>query len=253
MAVPAFRDQEALELHSATPRGIETLAAGAFLRYLRVVARRSALCVIDVEGRALDARAVQAALCERTPGGRPVIVVYWGADAVAVALLPFLSRAFLDATRSRRFLFDETFGGRVCAALIGQFGAQCAMLARAGHPQRLEQLVKVMRHGGALAFAVDGGGPYFRVGSGVGSLARTLKAIVVPVAAVPSRAVRWVHRSGISFPLPFGEIRAAIGRPVDGLHRNRREVASEIEASLHALAKVVRVRRQGGVPTESSP
>lgn len=218
------------------------MAAGVFQRYLCAVAARSAVRVTDAEGHPLSASAIQAALVDQALDGRPVVVVYWGADAVTVALLPFLSRVFLDATRSRTFLFDQTFGGRVCAALIRQLGARYAILAPAGRPERLEQLGRVMRHGGSFAFAVDGGGPYFRVGSGAATLARTLKARVVPIAAVPSRALPWVHRSGISFPLPFGQIRVAIGHPVDGLHRDRRSAVAEMQAALDALAGVVRAR-----------
>lgn len=239
MAVPTLQVSRLMPAPAA-PSGIEAAAAGVFHRYLRSIARRTRIRPVDVAGHTMDAAAIRAALTGERPDGRPVVVVYWGADAVAVALLPFLERAFLDAARSREFLFDETFGGRVCAALMQQLGSRYVMLAPPGRPERLEHLGAVMRRGGSYALAVDGGGPYFRVGSGIATLARTLKAFVVPIAAVATRALPWVHRSGISFPLPFGEVRVAIGRPVDGLGGDRHAVVGEIQRSLERLALVVR-------------
>jgi lysophospholipid acyltransferase (LPLAT)-like uncharacterized protein len=97
-----------------------------------------------------------------------------------------------------------------------------------------------MRRGGSYAFAVDGGGPYSEVGNGVATLARTLKAFVVPLAAVAYPALPWPHRSRISFPLPRCRTTVAIGKPIDGLGADRQAVVAAIQAALEALGQTVR-------------
>jgi lysophospholipid acyltransferase (LPLAT)-like uncharacterized protein len=224
----------------ASPSGhaIEAVGARALHRYLRSLARCGVARYVDDGGRLLDPGDVRRALAPRADG-RPLLPVYWGADAVAIALLPFLEATFLEAAQRLTFLFDETFGGRVCAGLVAQLGSQSVMLARAGRPERLEHLSFVMRRGGSFALAVDGGGPYFRVGTGVASLARALKAVVVPLACTATPAVPWLHRSGISFPLPRCRVTAAIGRPIDA-SRPRQTVVEEIQAALDSLGHIVR-------------
>jgi len=223
---------------SGSGQAIEAVAARVLSRYLRSTARWGVARYVDERGRALDSVDVRGALASRADG-RPLLPVYWGADAIAVATLPFLGPPFLEAARRITFLFDETFGGRVCAGLVNQLGGQSVMLAPAGRPERLEHLSLVLRRGGSFAFAVDGGGPYFRVGTGVASLARALKAFVVPLACAATPAIPWLHRSGISFPLPRCRVTAAIGRPIDG-SGPRQTVVEEIQAALDSLGHVVR-------------
>jgi lysophospholipid acyltransferase (LPLAT)-like uncharacterized protein len=218
----------------------ETVAARLLAGYLRRVARRGAVRCLDAEARAIDTAAIIRALASARPDGRPILVVYWIAEAVAVAALPFLERAFLVSARALTFLFDETFGGQVCAELAEGLGSQCVMLEPPKRPERLEQLRGVLRRGGSYAFAVDGGGPYFEVGNGVATLARTLKAFVVPVAAVAQPALPWPHRSRISFPLPRCRTTVAIGNPIDGLNADRQTVVAEIQAALESLGRIVR-------------
>lgn len=225
----------------ATGSRVDAVAVRLLERYLRVVARRGHARVVGAGGAVLGAAAITRGLASRAPD-RPRLIAYWGADALAIASLPFLERAFLDAVREVTFLFDDTFGGRVCAGLIDQLGGRCVMLARPGRPERLEQLRDVVRRGGSYAFAVDGGGPYFEVGSGIATLARTLRAHVVPVAAAASTAVPWVHRSRISFPLPGCRITTAIGEPIDGVALDRARVAADLQASLVQLGARVRER-----------
>src|SRR6185295_16981483 len=89
------------------------------------------------------------------------------------------------------------------------------------------------------ALAVDGGGPYFHVGPGIATLARTLKAYVVPLAVGSTRSLPWIHRSQISFPWPSSRITAAVGSPIDGLAGDRHAVAAAVQAALESLAKIV--------------
>lgn len=114
------------------------------------------------------------------------------------------------------------------------------MLERLGRPERLEQLCGVVRRGGSYAFAVDGGGPYFEVGTGVATLARALRAFIVPIAVTASPALPVPHRSRISFPLPHCRTTLAIGTPIDGLQADRRRVVAEVRAALVSLGGVIR-------------
>jgi lysophospholipid acyltransferase (LPLAT)-like uncharacterized protein len=216
------------------------IAARALTKYLRRVARREAGNILDAEGRALGAADITRALASTCPDGRPILAVYWGADAVAIASLPFLEPAFLAAARGLTFLFDRTVGGHICAALVEDLGCRCMILDRAGRPERLEQLSVIMRRGGSYGFAVDGSGPYFAVGNGVATLAQALRAFVVPLAAVAQPALPWPHRSRISFPLPRCRTTAAIGNPIDGLGADRRTVVADIQAALESLGALVR-------------
>jgi lysophospholipid acyltransferase (LPLAT)-like uncharacterized protein len=219
---------------------VHTIAARALTRYLRGVARHGTIRSLDRDARPLDTAAVGSALATPRSDDRPRLVVYWGADALAVALLPFLEGAFLRSARAVTFLFDETFGGHVCAALADELRSRYVLLERSERPERFEQLRGVMRRGGSYAFAIDGGGPYSEVGSGVATLARALKAFIVPIAAVAHPALPFPHRSRISFPLPRCRTTVAIGDPIDGLTGDRQRIVTEIKAALESLGRMVR-------------
>jgi lysophospholipid acyltransferase (LPLAT)-like uncharacterized protein len=54
----------------------------------------------------------------------------------------------------------------------------------------------------SCAFPVDGGGPYRQVGTGIVTLAASLRAAIVPLAAVVRPAVPSLHGSRVRVPLP---------------------------------------------------
>ena len=230
---------------------VHAIAARALTGYLRGVARHGTMRCLDGDARPLDAAAIVSALATPRSDDRPRLVVYWLADAPSIALLPFLEVAFLRSARAVTFLFDETFGGHVCAALVDELRSRYVLLERSERPERLEQLRGVIRRGGSYAFAIDGGGPYFEVGSGVATLARTLKAFIVTIAAVAHPALPVPHRSRISFPLPRCRMTVAIGKPIDGLNGDRRRIMAEIKAALESLGRVVR-RTPGEGPDDGS-
>jgi lysophospholipid acyltransferase (LPLAT)-like uncharacterized protein len=237
MALSASRPLTSTAAHPPMGSAVAMGAARLFTTYLRRVARTARLRCIDVGGGPLDVATMVRALAPTGPDGRPIVMVYWGADAIAVAALPFLEPAFVTVARGLTFLFDETFGGHVCASLVAELGVRRVMLDRPKRPERLEQLQAVMRRGGSYAFAVDGGGPYFQVGSGVATLARTLKARIVPLAVLARPAIPWVHPSRITFPLPRCRMTAALGDPIDALAGGREAIRAILERTLAALRR----------------
>lgn len=218
---------------------LEPSAARVLYRYLQAVGRRAHLTCVKQDGSALAPEDVRRTFFVR-PDGRSILPTYWGADAVAVAALPFLDPIFLAAAREVAFLFDDTFGGHVCGALVAQLGGRFVVLPRPGDARRLEKLRDVMRRGGSYAFAVDGGGPYFKVGHGTASLARSFGAFIIPLACVARPALPWVHRSRISFPLPWSRVAVAIGDPIDALSMDRHAIVRRLQGDLEALARTAR-------------
>jgi lysophospholipid acyltransferase (LPLAT)-like uncharacterized protein len=177
------------------------------------------------------------AVCEERSSG---IITYWVADSLAVTLLPFASAALGGALVDMEFLVDETFGGRVTAAVIGRAGGTTRMLALPGDPRRLHALRDVMRTPRKYGFAVDGGGPYGEVGTGIVGLAGTLGATILPLAATARPAIGLGHASQVKLPLPRCRLNLAVGLPLTvHRHADRRAIATQLREALRSLHAVL--------------
>lgn len=215
---------------------VEIAAASLERRYLASVAIGGECICVDPDGVQLDAAQVQAALGYARS---PVLIVYWISDAICIGLLPFVHRTFADVARSVRFLYDDTFWGRVCAQFHDRLGGSYTVLARHGDAARLADLREVLRVRRSYALAVDGGGPYRHVRSGLASLGKTLDAAIVPIAVRASRAMPVARRSGVRVPLPGCRVAVAIGHSISARAIGARDVTSgRVGSALDGLGSV---------------
>lgn len=221
---------------------IEKFAARLLYRYLRSTAHRSTVVWCGTDGQAEDGeiagRRIRALISDR----EPVIVTYWIADALAVAVMPLLDQNLARLFSAVTCVVDDTFAGRIAGRYIEEIGGSYARLALPGDPERLRQVLDLMTNRTPCAFPVDGGGPYREVGTGIVSLSMTLRAPIVPIAVVSRPALPAVHRSKVRLPMPVASIVAAIGQPLSPTFEgDRRAHAARLEGALEELR--VRVRR----------
>jgi lysophospholipid acyltransferase (LPLAT)-like uncharacterized protein len=166
-----------------------------------------------------------------------ILLVYWIADGVAVGFLPFLDCVFEEAARAIRFLYDDTFWGRVCARFHGRLGGCCTILAPKGTAARLSQIRSLMGAPASYALAIDGGGPYRVVGTGLSALAAALDASIVPIAVATRPAMVVARRSGVRLPLPAARVAVAIGDHISVTRdANRCGITADVMRALNALA-----------------
>jgi lysophospholipid acyltransferase (LPLAT)-like uncharacterized protein len=231
--------------HSAIV-AVERAAARTLGRYLQWTASRSRLAYMDESGRCLDVPTADSLIRSIMASGQPLIVTYWIADALAVALLPLVDDAFADLMASVTCVIDDTFAGRIAGRYIEEIAGRSMMLALPGDLERLRQVQALMRARASCAFPVDGGGPYRTVGTGIVTLATTLRAAILPLAAFTHRAFPPIHRSKVRLPTLSPDLHVAIGRPiVPAAHEDRRVEAARVAASLNALHDHVRGMTDG--------
>lgn len=208
-------------------------------RYLRAVGKRCAPLCVDHEGRALSTAEMTRVLRLTGDDRRPVLVVYWIRDALALAVLPFSESAVRHFIRSVAVLVDTTLAGRITGRLIELLGGRYRMLQPPGHADRLRRLHEIITERASNALAVDGRGPYRQMGTAVLSLASALDALVLPVAARASRTVTVAPRSKVRVPLPGCRIALVIGEPMSvGRGNARRVAAAQLRDALDGLGMV---------------
>lgn len=229
---------------SEAPGGGAERVAGAILgRYLRGVAARSVVTYTDMGGQRLDAESAGDVIADLVASPTPLVVTYWIADALAVAMLPFVNEAFGELLRYVTCVVDDTFAGRAAGCFIDGIGGHATLVALPGNPERLRQVHALMRRRSSYAFPVDGGGPYREVGTGIIALATTLRATLVPIAAVARPALPPVHSSRVRLPMPRTRLSVGIGTPIQiAAERDRRVEAAHLRDALDRLHDVALTR-----------
>jgi len=209
---------------------------GRMLRaYARIVGRRTTCRWTDARGRLLDDDALLSAFgC--TDGDGPTVVVYWIRDAMAVVTLPYARPVFRRILSEFRLLPDDTVGGRASAAYFRDLGGRYRLLALPGTRERLRQLAQVIREPISCAFAVDGGGPYGHVGTGLIGLAAAINARILPIAVVAKPSIVAAPSSRVRIPLPLSRVVGVVGESLRvQRHSDRRQIAEQVRSSLNAL------------------
>lgn len=170
--------------------------------------------------------------------GRRLLFVFWSADAMAFMLLPFVQSSLRRFLPELQFLFDDTIGGRLSAEFLRSLGGQSTILGLPGSPLRLERLRCVVADRRSCVFAVDGGGPYRRIGTGVVTLATTVGARIVPIAIRARPSIAITPFSHVAVPLPGCRVGAAFGPPIAvSRASDRRTVAEEVRQTLESLRR----------------
>jgi len=239
---PPARTIAVREAAAVPERRAERVAAGLLDRYLRAVARRARVAYADENGRALAPADVDAHVDALIARPQPIVATYWIDNALGVALLPFVDTAFARLLSTVTCVIDDTFAGRVAGRLIEGIAGRCALLPLPGDPERLAQVHGLMTRRSSCAFPVDGGGPYRQVGTGIVTLAASLRAAIVPLAAVVRPAVPSLHGSRVRVPLPRARLGVVFGRPVAvGRDDDRRALAVRLRTTLNDLDTLARV------------
>lgn len=238
----AFRRRTVADVTALVPRRrTEDVAARLLERYLRAIARRAAITYADPDGRLLGAVDVGATIDAVLARTQPIVATYWIDDALGVAVLPFVHPAFARLLASVTCVIDDTFAGRAAGRYLERIDGQYALLGVPGAPERLAQVHALMARGSSCAFPVDGGGPYHAVGTGIVTLAASLRAALLPIAAVVRPSVPSLHRSRVRIPLPRTRIGVVVGRPFSVERRDDRgAVAMRLKRALDHLGATAR-------------
>lgn len=215
----------------------EAAMARVLLAYLRRVGRTVRLTCLDDRQRPCGPEDVARHLAETSPR----VLTYLVADSLGVAIAPLSHPALQMSLGAFHVLADMSLGGRITASLIQQMGGSATLLPLPGDAERLHTLREIMTSDESVAFAVDGGGPYGRVGTGIVALAGVLGGSIVPVTALVRPALPLLHRSGVAIPLPGCRVTIAVGAPVAvGRRGDRRAAAGVLERALGSLRVAAR-------------
>jgi lysophospholipid acyltransferase (LPLAT)-like uncharacterized protein len=165
---------------------------------------------------------------------RPVICATWHGR---ILMLPCL----YGWRRRVHVMASHSTDGELVARFVGRFGFEAVRGSTSrGGSEALRRLVRLLRHGSAVAVAPDGPrGPRGIVQRGVIALARITGAPVLPLAFSAHPA--WRLRSWDEFliPKPFARGVVCFGPPLwvpgDTDRPGQEAVRKELEARLHRL------------------
>lgn len=212
-------------------RCVATLASG----FLRSLARRVEIAADEEAARNLAHWFAEAR-------SAPVLFFYWQRDVLALFVLGTSDSQVGALLRRVEYLCDDTFGGRVSAAVLRRLDGRSRLLSRSSAVARARDLQGTMRAKSALGIAVDGHGPYGTVGLEFARLARGSRGAVVPVAVGSSAEVSIWLRARMLLPMPRARLTIAVGDPAD------RSLAPEaLRASLQAALDRVSEATRGKV------
>jgi hypothetical protein len=142
-----------------------------------------------------------------------VIVPFWSAHQLTIALLA-LERFGLRPALSRfEIVADDSFAGEVVFRMGEKLGLTMRRIHTRGNAKRLEDVSAWMRNPTPFFIAVDGGSTYGTVPTGIVRMAARLRSTIWPVAI---RAKPHVHVPGLvaDFPVPrASRVALAIANP----------------------------------------
>jgi hypothetical protein len=158
--------------------------------------------------------------------GTRVFYCYWIEDALPLMLIESVRPHDLDPELA--FVCDDTFGGRLTAAALAQLGRRVLPLRVSDAALRIRDVQGILRGSGSVGLAVDGRGPYGRVGRSLVSLIRNAEALAMPVAAraFPARSLRL--RARLSVPRRGCRLGLVCGEPLCLQH----DAAPALQAAL---------------------
>ena len=180
-----------------------------------ILARRVRQVAGSVEILGLErARGRLDAAREEFPG-RKLVLFYWIEDVLPMMVTDAGARGLLaPGAEEFRFVCDDSFGGRVAEALLSRLGRRTLLLRRRRPGERIRDLQRILRSREPMGIAVDGHGPYGRVGDAFPRLVESADACAVPLAAVADRAARVRLRALLAVPARRSRIAVEVGAPV---------------------------------------
>lgn len=186
----------------------DALAGPILVRWVRAAAPRHPV-LGDREAR----ERLEAALSAHP--GRRLVLYYWIEDVLPMVLTDTRFRGGSGHwARGVRFVCDDTIGGRVAERLLAGLGRETVRLRWKNPMERIRDLQSILRSGSPLGIAVDGHGPYGRVGEGFARLASSARAVALPLAAVPARVRHLRANALLAVPRRSSPIAIALGDPI---------------------------------------
>ena len=147
----------------------------------------------------------------REAASKHVIVPFWSAHQLTLGVLTTNRCGFRPAFDRFEIVADDSLGGQI----VRDIGRRLAVPMRplhVGKPERLADLAAWMRSPAPFFIAVDGGGPYGTVQTGIVRLAARLASTVWPIALSARRSIR-VPRIIAEMPLPRTTVAVALAKP----------------------------------------
>jgi lysophospholipid acyltransferase (LPLAT)-like uncharacterized protein len=215
--------------------------AGAWLDR---ISRTGSLSIAS-DDPALDRKQSCAALADRLlhdVNQGHVIVPFWSAHQLTIALLAAERHGLRPALSRFEIVADDSMGGEMMWQVGERLGLRMRRLHARGNPLRLEDLAQWMRNPCPFFIAVDGGGVYGTVPTGIVRLAARVESTIWPVAVRVSRKVRCPGlvadiplrgtsvTVGVTTPLRVDRS-APVGAVADEMKR-RLDLASELAGAL---------------------
>jgi len=225
-------------------------------RSLRATARTATLRVASFEDEQGygDSCAPLADRLLREAAAGHVIVPFWSAQQLVIALLAAERFGLGPALERFDVVHDDSFGGEMVGHVGDAFGLRMRCIHTRASGQRLADVSDWLRDPTSFFIAVDGGSPYGSVPTGIIRLAARLGSTLWPlavqarpalrcpglVAALPLRSA-WV---GLASEPPLRvERRTPVAAAADELKR-RLDTATDAARALSGAAQVGRGGRQ---------
>lgn len=147
--------------------------------------------------------------------GCKIVLFYWIEDVLPMMVADVRVRGLLAAgTGEIRFVCDDSVGGRVAESLLSRLGRRTLLLHRRSPAERLRDLQRILRSKEPMGIAVDGHGPYGRVGDAFPRMVESARACAVPLSVVADRGARVRLRALLSVPSARARIALEVGEPI---------------------------------------
>lgn len=142
-----------------------------------------------------------------------VIVPFWSAHQMTIALLAFEQFGFRRALAQFEVIADESLGGEIMRVMGERLQLTMRTIHIRGNAKRLEDVSAWMRNPMPFFIAVDGGSTYGTVPTGIVRMAARLRSTIWPIA-IRARPSFRVPGLIADFPLPGAEIALGIANPL---------------------------------------
>jgi hypothetical protein len=199
---------------SSTRQWRGSIVGGVLAALLRKVSRTAVLSVTstDPEIAAGGGERVAEGLLRDASRGH-VIVPFWSAHQLTIALLASERFGFRTVLDRFEVVVDDSFGGDIMRRVGAEFGLKLRAIHTRGNPRRLEDLSAWLRNPTCFLIAVDGGTVYGHVPPGTIRLAARLNSTLWPLAVCARPRTRCPGLIA-DVPLPGAALALAVAAPL---------------------------------------
>ncbi len=182
---------------------------------VRLVGRRAILHVTAADPALEEGQSCEpfAARLLRDAARGHVIVPFWSAHQVTIALLALERFGLRRALTHFEVVADESFAGEIMRVMGERLGLTMRPIHVRGNAKRLEDVGQWMRNPKPFFIAVDGGSTYGSIPTGIVRMAARLRSTIWPIGI---RARPSTHLPGLvaDFPLPGARVALGLATPL---------------------------------------